>query len=138
MNVVAGLVVPPGLFFQSVLLGAVMVFLYDLLRIIRRVFLHGIIWISVEDFFYWLAVSVYFFLRLCQVNDGIIRAFIVLGMVFGAWVYYLLCSRHFMRWFSRMIFQVKKQLKKWCKLVTIRVKKLKRPKKSEESETENE
>ena len=108
------------------------------LRIIRRVFLHGIIWISVEDFFYWLAVSVYFFLRLCQVNDGIIRAFIVLGMVFGAWVYYLLCSRHFMRWFSRMIFQVKKQLKKWCKLVTIRVKMLKRPKKSEESETENE
>lgn len=138
MNVVAGLEVQLGLFFQSVLLGAVMVFLYDLLRIIRRVFLHGIIWISVEDFFYWLAVSVYFFLRLCQVNDGIIRAFIVLGMVFGAWVYYLLCSRHFMRWFSRMIFQVKKQLKKWCKLVTIRVKKLKRPKKSEESETENE
>ncbi len=138
MNVVAGLEVQLGLFFQSVLLGAVMVFLYDLLRIIRRVFLHGIIWISVEDFFYWLTVSVYFFLRLCQVNDGIIRAFIVLGMVFGAWVYYLLCSRHFMRWFSRMIFQVKKQLKKWCKLVTIRVKKLKRPKKSEESETENE
>lgn len=138
MNVVAGLEVQLGLFFQSVLLGAVMVFLYDLLRIIRRVFLHGIIWISVEDFFYWLAVSVYFFLRLCQVNDGIIRAFIALGMVFGAWVYYLLCSRHFMRWFSRMIFQVKKQLKKWCKLVTIRVKKLKRPKKSEESETENE
>ena len=138
MNVVAGLEVQLGLFFQSVLLGAVMVFLYDLLRIIRRVFLHGIIWISVEDFFYWLTVSVYFFLRLCQVNDGIIPAFIVLGMVFGAWVYYLLCSRHFMRWFSRMIFQVKKQLKKWCKLVTIRVKKLKRPKKSEESETENE
>lgn len=138
MNVVAGLEVQLGLFFQSVLLGAVMVFLYDLLRIIRRVFLHGIIWISVEDFFYWLTVSVYFFLRLCQVNDGIIRAFIALGMVFGAWVYYLLCSRHFMRWFSRMIFQVKKQLKKWCKLVTIRVKKLKRPKKSEESETENE
>ena len=138
MDVVAGLEVQLGLFFQAVLLGAVMVFLYDLLRIIRRVFLHGIIWISVEDFFYWLAVSVYFFLRLCQVNDGIIRAFIVLGMVFGAWLYYLLFSRHFMRWLSGIIFLVKKKLKKWQKLVTIRIKKLKRPKKSEESETENE
>lgn len=138
MHPAAGLGIQVGLFVQSLLLGAAMVFLYDLLRMLRRVFLHGIIWVSIEDFFYWLVVSVYFFLRLCQANDGIIRAFILLGMVSGAWLYYRLCSRHFMGWFTKIIFRIKKELKKWYRMVTIKIKKLKKPKKAEESGNENE
>lgn len=135
MHPVAGLWLQLGLFGQSVILGAAMFLLYDLIRMFRRIFLHGIIWVSVEDFFYWLVVGSYFFLRLCQVNDGIIRAYILLGMVLGAWLYYRICSRYFVRWFTKIILRVKKRLKKWYKLVTIKIKKLR---KQEEKESGNE
>lgn len=138
MQPVAGLWIQLGLFLQSVLLGAAMFLLYDMIRMLRRIFLHGIIWISIEDFFYWLVVGVYFFLRLCQVNDGIIRAYILLGMALGAWIYYMLFSRYFVRWLTKIILRIKKRLKKWCKLVTIKIKRLKRPKKEKESEKKNE
>lgn len=135
MHPVAGLWLQLGLFGQSVILGAAMFLLYDLIRMFRRIFLHGIIWVSVEDFFYWLVVGSYFFLRLCQVNDGIIRAYILLGMALGAWLYYRICSRYFVRLFSKIILRIKKRLKKWYKLVTIKIKKLRKP---EEKESGNE
>ena len=138
MQPVTGLWIQLGLFLQSVLLGAAMFLLYDMIRMLRRIFLHGIIWISIEDFFYWLIVGVYFFLRLCQVNDGIIRAYILLGMALGAWIYYMLFSRYFVRWLTKIILRIKKRLKKWCKLVTIKIKRLKKPKKEKESGKKNE
>ena len=39
---------------SSVLVGMGLFFLYDILRIFRRILPHGNIWIGVEDFLYWI------------------------------------------------------------------------------------
>lgn len=127
MQAAAGLWLQIGLFGQSVVLGAAMFVLYDMVRMFRRIFSHGIIWVSIEDFIYWTVVGTYFFLRLCQVNNGIIRAYILLGMALGALLYYRLVSRHFVRWFTGLVRRIKKELKKYWKFVTIRIKKLWKP-----------
>ena len=46
---------------HSVLLGMAVTLVYDFLRIFRRVFPHGIFWISIEDLIYWCVVAGSFF-----------------------------------------------------------------------------
>ena len=141
MQPVSGLEMELHLMGQSVLVGAVLFVVYDLIRILRRIFPHGIIWISLEDFFYWSIAGIWFFLRLCQVNDGIVRGYILLGMAFGAWMYYRLCSRFLMKRITKVVILLKKRLKKFWKLATIQVnrflksKNLRKVEQKDESET---
>lgn len=80
-------------FLASVLEGVGLVLVYDIFRIIRRVIKHGNIWIGMEDIFYWLFCTVSVFLMLYRENDGMMRAFSFLGIMFGIAIYYFLFSR---------------------------------------------
>ena len=123
---------------QSVLVGAVLFVVYDLIRILRRLFPHGIIWISLEDLIYWSIAGIWFFLRLCQVNDGIVRGYILFGMALGAWMYYRLCSRFLMKRITKMVTLLKKRLKKIWKLTTIQIDRFLKSKNLRKVEQKNE
>ena len=77
----------------SVLLGMVLFFLYDILRIFRRIVLHGAIWVGIEDFLYWLLCTGAVFILLYQENDGMVRGFALGGVALGMLLYFLLLSR---------------------------------------------
>ena len=77
----------------SVCVGAGLFFLYDVLRIFRRIKKHGTVFIGVEDFLYWLICAVVVFLMLYQANDGMIRGFALGGILIGVLAYYFLLSR---------------------------------------------
>ncbi len=77
----------------SLLSGAALFFVYDLLRIFRRIVPHGSIWVGVEDFLYWLACTVAVFVMLYLENDGMARGFALGGLVLGMLIYYALLSR---------------------------------------------
>lgn len=77
----------------AILVGVGLFFLYDLFRILRRIIPHGVIWISVEDFFYWIICTGAVFVMLYQENDGMVRGFALGGVVVGMLLYYLLLSR---------------------------------------------
>lgn len=94
----------------SVVLGAALTACYDLLRILRRVVRHGTIWVAVEDFIYWLAVTGAFSVVLYQENDGMVRGFAFLGIVIGMLLYHGLCSRYVVRFFSWTLNRLKKGL----------------------------
>lgn len=81
----------------SILLGALLFFLYDILRIFRRIVPHGNIWIGVEDFIYWMVCTAAVFVMLYQENDGMVRGFAIGGIVLGMAVYYALLSRFVIR-----------------------------------------
>lgn len=83
-----------ALFCTSIFVGAGLFLLYDVLRIFRRIIPHGNIWIGVEDFIYWMICTGIVFVMLYQENDGMIRGFALLGLVFGMAVYFLLLSRY--------------------------------------------
>lgn len=81
----------------SILVGAGLFFLYDILRIFRRIVPHGNIWIGAEDFLYWMICTGVVFVMLYQENDGMVRGFAFLGMILGMGGYYLLLSRFVIR-----------------------------------------
>ena len=75
--------------------GAFITFVYDLLRIFRRVISHGNVWIGVEDFFFWIWTSLWIFSVLYRENDGSLRLYTILAMVLGMIVYHRSISEFF-------------------------------------------
>ncbi len=78
---------------SSVLVGMGLFFLYDILRIFRRILPHGNIWIGVEDFLYWIIFTGVFVVLLYRENDGMVRGLACGGLLVGMTCYYLLLSR---------------------------------------------
>ena len=107
------------IFKDAFLLGVAMVIVYDCLRLFRRILPHGIIWISVEDFLYWLVSGIMIFLLLYYRNDGAMRLYILLGIACGALIYYFTLGRILFRLLSDNIQKMKKRLKKVYKAFTI-------------------
>lgn len=70
-----------------ILYGMAITFVYDMLRIIRRVIIHSSFFVSLEDFFYWIAVAIGIFLLLYYTNDGNLRWVAVLVVFFGMLLY---------------------------------------------------
>ena len=79
---------------SSVLVGMGLFFLYDILRIFRRILPHGNIWIGVEDFLYWIIFTGVVFVLLYRENDGMVRGFAFGGLLVGMTCYYLTSSRY--------------------------------------------
>jgi spore cortex biosynthesis protein YabQ len=114
-NIIAELLILKDAF----LVGLAMVVVYDLFRLLRRIIPHGVIWISIEDSIYWILFGVLFFVLLYRENDGVMRLYIVIGIIIGAVAYYLLIGRFLFRFLADNIIKLKKQLKKMRKAVTI-------------------
>lgn len=78
----------------SACVGGGLFFLYDILRIFRRIKKHGVILVGIEDLLYWLICTVVVFLMIYQENDGMVRGFALGGILIGMLVYYSLFSRY--------------------------------------------
>lgn len=72
--------------------GALLFFVYDLLRIVRRLIPHGTVWVAVEDVLFWLGSAVVIFVMLYQEADGSLRGFSIGGVVIGMLLYACLLS----------------------------------------------
>lgn len=84
-------------FAVSFVLGMLLVPVYDCLRIFRRIVRHGVFWISLEDFIYWIATAFAVFAMLYRKNDGLIRGFSIGGVVLGMLLYNRFVSRYTVR-----------------------------------------
>lgn len=71
-------------FLYACLSGGAVYCSYQIIRLFRRLVKHSLFVIGVEDFCFWIGVSVYLFQRLYQATYGSIRAFFILGVVLGA------------------------------------------------------
>ena len=71
------------IFLYAGLSGIVVLFSYQILRLLRRLIRHHIIVVNLEDVLYWLGVSVYLFRQMYMTTYGSIRWFFVLGVVCG-------------------------------------------------------
>lgn len=83
------------LFFHSFLVGVLIALFYDVLIIFRRMIRHGSIWISLEDFFFWLICAWCVFLFLIEDNNGILRWFAIAGALLGVLLYKKTVSKCF-------------------------------------------
>ena len=95
------------LMIQAAATGAVLLFCYSILRGLRRIWHHSAFFTGAEDLLYWLASALWVFARVYRNNDGILRLFIVPGMIAGA----LLCHFFLEKMIKWLLFPVRR-----CKL----------------------
>lgn len=117
-------------FLQAVLTGVILSVVYDLLRIIRRVYTHGCTLVAFEDLCYCFGGALYISYVLMRENNGVIRWFFVLGIFLGMLVYNLTIGHYIVGILSKIINKilnvVKKVLKVVCKPVLFLWKKAKK------------
>lgn len=103
-------------FTHSAVMGLIITFVYDWIRVFRRLFKHGMVFMSVEDLFFWLICGIGVFYMLYRENDGTLRWFAVLGATLGMFVYKMIVRDvfvnvmstciHKMMWFLFRVLQV--------------------------------
>lgn len=100
-------------FLNFILLGIFILFVYDVLRIFRRIVSHNTIGLAAEDMVFWLLCSVLIFVTLYYENDGTIRYFAIAGVGAGMFFYNKTISpllvegvSGIIRYFLRLLFRV--------------------------------
>lgn len=71
----------------AVIMGIFITFVYDLLRIFRRVVPHNRFWVSLEDLGFWIYCAAEVFMLMYRESNGSLRWFAVLGAMMGMLVY---------------------------------------------------
>lgn len=102
----------------SAIMGIFVTFIYDLLRIIRRVIPHKNFFVSVEDFFFWVFCAISVFLLMHEESNGTLRWFAVFGAICGMLLYKKTISNHFVKWMAKGIAIVLKTLEKVIRFIT--------------------
>lgn len=83
---------------HSFLLGVGITFLYDILRILRRVFAHSTSMVSLEDLAFWIYCAGKVFLLMFHESNGNLRWFAVLGALAGMYLYHRTISPFFVKY----------------------------------------
>ena len=92
----------------SFALGMIITFVYDNIRVVRRVLRHNTFFISLEDLLFWIGVSLSIFLLQHRENQGIFRWFSVAGAFLGMLLYKGSISRFYVK---KMTFLLRKLFK---------------------------
>lgn len=125
------IIVETRFFFISFLSGFLLIIGYDFFRILRKIIKHKEIWVDLEDFFFWVFAGVYLFSVMYRYNNGIIRAFSILGILLGMLLYQSVFSKfvvHIVTKFIRLLFApvrfILKQVKRVARLLIRKFKKV--------------
>lgn len=81
------------LFGICLVLGGIIAFIYDLIRMIRLFIPHKNVFVDIEDLLFWLFTAWMVFWTLFTYNRGSLRAYAFLGMFVGVIFYALTLSR---------------------------------------------
>lgn len=109
-------------FCTSVLWGSLLLVIYDILRILRRIIIHNSFFVAFEDLIYWVISSLLIFRMLYQQNDGIIRGFAIMAMVLGMILYHATLSDWLVDTISAIIHKVIAFVKKIIGIILFPVK----------------
>ena len=117
-------------FLISILWGAILLAVYDCLRILRRLVKHSVFFVALEDMIFWVVAAVFIFFMIYRENDGIIRGFSVMGMGIGMVLYHFILSEllvkvvtGFIRLMLRPFVMILKQIRRMVRFVHSSLKK---------------
>lgn len=84
-------------------MGIFITFVYDILRIFRRVVPHKSFFVSLEDLCFWIYCGAQVFLLMYHESNGSLRWFAVLGALMGMLLYKRLISSLFVKYISLVL-----------------------------------
>ncbi|MCM1416161.1 MAG: spore cortex biosynthesis protein YabQ [bacterium] len=93
-------------FAHSVLMGLAVTFVYDWIRVLRKLFRHGAFLTSLEDLLFWLACGIAVFYMLYRENNGTLRWFAILGAAIGMILYKIFVRNHFVNIMSTCLHKI--------------------------------
>lgn len=99
-------------FLMSILSGIILLVVYDILRIFRRIIKHSRVMVSIEDILFWILGSIFIFVMMFKQNNGTIRGFAIMGMVIGMFLYNFFLSIYVVNISSKMINLILSVIKK--------------------------
>lgn len=102
---------------HALLLGIFITFVYDLLRIFRRVVPHAAFFVSLEDIAFWIYCGAEVFLLMYHESDGSLRWFAVIGAMAGMFLYKKLISGLFVKYVSLALGKILEVLGKMLKIL---------------------
>lgn len=79
-------------FIQAILHGMKLTFLYDLIRIFRRIVRHSTLAVSAEDLLFWIVSGVLTFCFAFFRTNGVIRGYVAVGLILGVVFYHFSIS----------------------------------------------
>lgn len=91
---------------HSLFTGVFITFLYDILRIFRRVIPHGGFLVSLEDFVFWVYCGSEVFLLMYHESNGTLRWFAVMGALTGMFLYKKFISFLFVKYISILLTKI--------------------------------
>ena len=108
---------------HAVLLGVEITFLYDILRILRRVFVHSGIMVSLEDIAFWIYCAGEVFLLMFRESNGNLRWFAVLGALTGMYLYHRAFSPLLVKYISGLLNSILNPIRRLLRAVKSWLKK---------------
>ena len=87
----------------ALLMGIFITFVYDILRIFRRVVPHGNFMVSLEDIGFWIYCAAKVFILMYHESNGTLRWFAVLGAMVGMFLYKKMVSSFFVKYASLVL-----------------------------------
>ena len=108
---------------HAVLLGVKITFLYDILRILRRVFAHSGIMVSLEDIAFWIYCAGEVFLLMFRESNGNLRWFAVLGALTGMYLYHRAFSPLLVKYISGLLNSILNPIRRLLRAVKSWLKK---------------
>lgn len=110
-------VTDPFFFFMvSIVFGMMLFVLYDVIRGVRRVCIHTMLRVMIEDIVYGIMVAVISFRFLCTYNYGELRGFFFLGIGIGMIIYYKILSEKILSVLVHILSNIQKLLKNVYKI----------------------
>lgn len=92
MEVSAEILREADVLLAALLTGALLLFVYDVLRIMRKIAPHKMWLVGAEDLLFWIGSALALFAMLYRENSGYIRGFVIGGVLVGMLLYNLLLS----------------------------------------------
>ncbi len=101
---------------HSTILGIYMAFVYDSIRIFRRLVPHNVLFISLEDIAYWIYLAAEVFLLMYRESNGLLRWFAVLGAAAGIFLYKKLVGQYYVHYISLLLQKIRHRIRRIFKI----------------------
>lgn len=105
------------IFGWAVLYGVIIGLVYDFVRIFRRIVPHARVFIGLEDFFFWMIAGLFIFNYIFNINQGVMRGFIFVGISLGCLLYLMTVSKLIIRYVTKLLFSLIKFIKMILKIM---------------------
>lgn len=78
--------------FTAIWSGCVVYGSYTVLRVVRKLIPHREWMVSLEDFCFWIVISIYLFSQIFYTTSGNLRWYIVVGLIIGGFCAHIIWS----------------------------------------------